>query len=760
MRTLVVPCLFVLAGCGGGTSYVKSETTLGRVVVYRNGVAYFERFARVEEDTLSLSVPADKVDDFLKSLTVVDAKTGKPAPIAYPTSPQAADPATGLIDMNITLQGAGPHELKLSYVSEAPSWKPSYRIVIGKDGKVNVQAWAIVDNTSGEDWKSVKLGVGSSSALSFRFDLRSVRTVQRETLKSDDLFAVAPPTGGASHGRDPSGAEKPVVVELTDASPELAKRDGDGTYELDGAKVSAAEVIVTGKSSGGGRAQSFSAPQRQTGNAPRYKAPASPPKPAYGPATKPTESKPQAGYGGQVQGNVDQQQSQQQGQGNINTMAQKLRQTRGQVVVEGYADKNDQDKFASSLERANRVREQLIRNGVSPEQVVAVGNGERAGRPGGVRIVEATPAGAREPTKGKPEPTPDAPAGALPAEPIGTSHFESQTPMDVPRGTSAMVSILHTDTNGEVVFFYDPESARGNTAFPFRAVRIKNPTDSVLESGPVTVFGAGKFIGEGLCDPIPARSIAFVPFALDRQIVVDKDEVERDEIARIISVQRGVFATEVQHTRRIKLTLNNRLDERATVYIRHTVAKGYKLGKAPTERERLGAAHLFRVDVGPNGKSEVVIEESTPLFKSTDIRSPEGVGLVKVFLSSAAAEGPLKSAVSELLRLQTEIGNLEQQIGTVREQMQEYRARMDELHVQIVTLKAVKTSGTSLMQHLEKKLTEVSEKLSKATVDLVGVQEKLMVARIRFQDGVAELSLEKKPDATDPAAPAKPATKI
>jgi hypothetical protein len=31
-----------LVGCGSGTTtFVKSDTTLGRVVVYRNGVAYF-----------------------------------------------------------------------------------------------------------------------------------------------------------------------------------------------------------------------------------------------------------------------------------------------------------------------------------------------------------------------------------------------------------------------------------------------------------------------------------------------------------------------------------------------------------------------------------------------------------------------------------------------------------------------------------------------------------------------------------------------
>jgi len=61
----------------------------------------------------------------------------------------------------------------------------------------------------------------------------------------------------------------------------------------------------------------------------------------------------------------------------------------------------------------------------------------------------------------------------------------------------------------------------------------------------------------------------------------------------------------------------------------------------------------------------------------------------------------------------------------------------------------VKTAGP-LMQNLEKKLAEVSDKLTKATLDLVTLQEQLMVARIRFQDGVADLSLEKSSDEKKP----------
>src|ERR1041384_6000078 len=84
-KLLLAPCLLAaLTGCGPTTTFVHSDTTLGRVVVYRNGIAYFERTASIDKDALELKVPADKVDDFLKSLTVVDARTGEPAPIAYP----------------------------------------------------------------------------------------------------------------------------------------------------------------------------------------------------------------------------------------------------------------------------------------------------------------------------------------------------------------------------------------------------------------------------------------------------------------------------------------------------------------------------------------------------------------------------------------------------------------------------------------------------------------------------------------------------
>jgi outer membrane protein OmpA-like peptidoglycan-associated protein len=706
MRTSLLCCatLALLAEACGGTNATfvhANTTTLGRVVVYRNGVAYFERTAHVVDDKLDLAVPADKVDDFLKSLTVVDARTGEPAPIAYPTSPEPASTGTGLIDMQIHLQGRSPHDLKLSYVTEAPAWKPSYRVVLGGDKKVSLVGWAVVDNTSGEDWSNVRLGVGASSALSFRFDLRSIRVVERETLQTNDLFALAPPTGEATYGGASNALDltRKVLGNLRDEqlqTPTTPADTGAAAASIQGAQITARSAPMSGNQGlGAGR----SAESNFHNKMPQ-------PKPAPDP---------------------------------VGDLARQVQQGQRPVVIEGFAKADDGDKQVASMQRANNLRNQLLQRGVDASQIVAVGRGEQPGHVGGVRVIEAPPVASaykkgEKDNDGKPDANPN-------LDPIGTSHFESQQAMTVPHGTSAMVSILDGSTEGEVVYLYDPESARGNASFAFKSLRLRNPTDSQLESGPVTVFGEGRFVGEGLSEPIPAHQIAFVPFALDRQIVVDESDTQREEIAKIITVNRGVFSTQVQHIKKTTLVLHNRLPSRAVVYVRHTTPSGYRVSHAPTDPEHVAGAELYRVEVEGLGKQEVVIEEATPVYRTADLRTAEGRDLVRVYLSSAAVEGPLKAQVEDLLRTQKDMGDYEQRIATLREQMGEYRQRMDELHAQVVTLKAVRTAGP-LMASLEKKLQDMSDRLSKATIDVVGLEEKLMLERIKFQDAVADLTLE------------------
>ncbi|MCA9712140.1 MAG: DUF4139 domain-containing protein, partial [Myxococcales bacterium] len=74
--------------------------------------------------------------------------------------------------------------VSVSYVVSAPMWKPTYRVVLPESGKgpALLQAWAVVDNVSGEDWSDVRLALTSGEPIAFRYDLHTPRTVDRSDL--------------------------------------------------------------------------------------------------------------------------------------------------------------------------------------------------------------------------------------------------------------------------------------------------------------------------------------------------------------------------------------------------------------------------------------------------------------------------------------------------------------------------------------------------------------------------------------------------
>ena len=71
----------------------------------------------------------------------------------------------------LTATGEGARELRISYISEVPVWKTTYRIVLPPASQPNarplLQGWAIVDNTVGEDWNNVELSLAAGAPQSF-----------------------------------------------------------------------------------------------------------------------------------------------------------------------------------------------------------------------------------------------------------------------------------------------------------------------------------------------------------------------------------------------------------------------------------------------------------------------------------------------------------------------------------------------------------------------------------------------------------------
>jgi hypothetical protein len=81
--------------------------------------------------------------------------------------------------VEVSSTGEGDRELLVSYVHEMPVWKPAYRLVLSERGEPILQAWAIVENTTEEDWRGIDLSLVASQPVGFTMDLQTPLFAQR-----------------------------------------------------------------------------------------------------------------------------------------------------------------------------------------------------------------------------------------------------------------------------------------------------------------------------------------------------------------------------------------------------------------------------------------------------------------------------------------------------------------------------------------------------------------------------------------------------
>jgi hypothetical protein len=275
------------------------ELPIHRVVLYKNGVGYFEHRGRVTGDQeLNIRFTTAQLNDVLKSLTVVDLGGGKIGGVRYnsiaPLSQRlstlrlaldgntdrasflnalrgarvevrsGASSATGRLlsveevtrlqkddveikvtelslvsdsgelhtfeltpatsvrilegemtrevsrymallassrdkdvrQMTISTSGQGERELVVSYISEVPVWKSTYRIVLPENpaAKPLLQGWAVVDNTVGEDWKNVQLSLVAGAPQSFVEQISQPYYVRRPVVELPKSALLTPQT--------------------------------------------------------------------------------------------------------------------------------------------------------------------------------------------------------------------------------------------------------------------------------------------------------------------------------------------------------------------------------------------------------------------------------------------------------------------------------------------------------------------------------------------------------------------------------------
>ncbi|HLY09295.1 MAG TPA: DUF4139 domain-containing protein [Planctomycetota bacterium] len=82
----------------------------------------------------------------------------------------------------LNASGQGERTIRVGYIIETPIWKTSYRLLFTDNEKPLLQGWAILENTTDEDWNQVDVSFVAGSPMSFIMDLYTAYYPQRSEI--------------------------------------------------------------------------------------------------------------------------------------------------------------------------------------------------------------------------------------------------------------------------------------------------------------------------------------------------------------------------------------------------------------------------------------------------------------------------------------------------------------------------------------------------------------------------------------------------
>ena len=143
-------------------------------------------------------------------------------------------------------------EVRAEYIIPMPAWKSSYRLLFSEGtAQPTLEGWAIVDNTTGEDWTNVRLSLVSGKPISFISQLYPPKFITRLGAELAEDQAVAPTVySGAVQNRPaappPASVARTGVVggAINGVPPGFGGGVGGGVFRVQGADQIAALSTV------------------------------------------------------------------------------------------------------------------------------------------------------------------------------------------------------------------------------------------------------------------------------------------------------------------------------------------------------------------------------------------------------------------------------------------------------------------------------------------------------------------------------------
>jgi hypothetical protein len=448
--------------------------------------------------------------------------------------------------MVISAAGSGERSLFVSYVSEVPVWKTTYRIVLSVKAKPLLQGWAIVDNTVGEDWDNVQLSLVAGAPHSFIENLSQPYYSRRPVVPVPETVLVTPQTyeatlllGNASLNgvvTDQTGAVIPnapvKVYAATGALMGQTLTNAAGEYQFDSLPDGPARLEI---SSNGFRTS-------------------------------------------QING--------------LNISAS--RPVRQDTTLQ----------VGTATETVNATASNLSTESALPLNGRNLGSGAALG---GFGRLERAHKAAPPPPASIAAARASAEAAAQ-AQVLGDLfEYKLKEPITIRKNRSALVPIVQSPITAEKISVWNEISGLPR---PQRALWLTNTSGLTLDGGSFSVMEDETFAGEGIFDPIRPDERRIISYATDLALnVSSRLNTERERVTHVI-INRGTMIQENELREKKTYTFRNEDTTPRSVIVEHPVRAGYELRGSIQPVETTAAWKRFRLSVQPKQTASLVVEEA------------------------------------------------------------------------------------------------------------------------------------------------------
>jgi hypothetical protein len=317
--------------------------------------------------------------------------------------------------------------------------------------------------------------------------------------------------------------------------------------------------------------------------------------------------------------------------------------------------------------------------------------------------------------------------------------YRVEQPVTVRRDRSALIPILQTKMEGERVSVYN-EAGRKDR--PMHGVRLKNTSALTLEGGSMTVIDGDAYAGEALIERLKSNEQRFISFGLDLgALVTTKFKSERRPVF-LVRAQKGVFEAHYHQTQKKTYAIINQTDKQRIVYIEHPYREGWKLSEE-TQKPSSQTVNFyrFRVELKPRATFELPVIETQALMDTYQLANLTSRD-VELFVTSNYIDAAMRAELEKLIELKLRIGKEHSRIEALDKESGEIGDDQKRLRENIATLKNTNEAKQLVARYIAK-AGEQETRLEEIAKEKRAAQDALSRLTAEFDTAVRAMVIDK-----------------